>query len=89
MTVFFAALKPDGKPLGAYESMLAAQEAIAIAEPDILVQSKYQIHPINEPQDADRLKLKVQIDWKLEKFDGEFTGQSPVEVLEGKFDVTH
>jgi hypothetical protein len=83
--MFFAALKPDKTPLGAYPSMKAAQDAIAADEPDVLRQSQYQIHPIQSPADADALKLKVCVHWKLEKFDGEFAGQAPAEVLEGDF----
>jgi hypothetical protein len=79
----YVALKPDKKPLGIYPDMAAAQTAIAIDEPDIIKQGLYQIHPIQSPKDADALKLKINIHYKLEKFDGDYIGQEPVEVLEG------
>ena len=83
----FAAVKPDKKPLGLYATMKEAQDAIAADEPDIIKQGLYQIHPI--PDDPDErqellgiLKLKVIETWKIEKFDGEYVGQEPVEVVE-------
>jgi hypothetical protein len=79
----YVALKPDKSPLGIYPDMSAAQTAIEVMEPDILKQGLYQIHPIRTPGDADALKLKLQIHYRLEKFDGDYTGQAPVEVLEG------
>jgi hypothetical protein len=86
----FVVLKPDKTPIETpFLDMASAQQAIAAVEPDVIEQGKYQIHPIRDPGDADRLKLKVIVDWKLEKFDGEFVGQPPVEVLEGTFDGTH
>lgn len=86
----FVVLKPDKTPLPApYLSMADAQTAIAKIEPDILVQSTYQIHPLQSSQDAERLRIKVNVSWTLEKFDGEYVGQAPLEVLEGTFDGTH
>jgi hypothetical protein len=79
----YVALKPDKTPLGIYPDMGDAQGAIAIAEPCIIKQGLYQIHPIRTQGDADALKLKINISYRLEKFDGEYTGQSPVEVIEG------
>ncbi len=80
----FVALGPDKKPLGLYPDMTAAQEGIAAAEPDVLKQSLYQIHPIRSPRDADALKLKIEITYCLEKFDGDYVGQAPIEVLTGE-----
>jgi hypothetical protein len=77
-------LKPDKSPLGIYPDMGAAQRAIGIDEPDIIKQGLYQIHPISTPADADALKLKIQISYRLEKFEGDYTGQAPVEVIEGE-----
>ncbi len=79
----YVALKPDKTPLGIYPDMGAAQAAIATDEPCIIRQGLYQIHPIREPKDADALKLKLNIHYRLEKFDGECEGQLPVEVIEG------
>lgn len=82
----YVALKPDKTPLGIYPDMGSAQDAIAIDEPDIIRQGLYQIHPIRTQGDADALKLKINIHYRLEKFDGDYTGQAgqaPVEILEG------
>jgi hypothetical protein len=79
----YVALKPDKTPLGIYPDMGAAQAAIAIDEPCIIKQGLYQIHPISTPKDADALKLKIEIHYCLEKFDGDYVGQAPVEVHEG------
>jgi hypothetical protein len=88
--VLFVVLKPDKTPLPTpFVTMAEAQGAIAEIEPDIIVQGTYQIHPIQGPQDAERLKIKVSVAWKLEKFEGEYTGQEPFEVLEGTFNGTH
>lgn len=76
----FVALKPDKTPLGLYPDMRAAQEAIAQAEPCVLRQSLYQIHPIRAPEDAARLNVRLIYDLKLEKFDGD--GGPLVEVFE-------
>lgn len=80
----YVALKPDKTPLGIYPDMGLAQAAIADDEPCIIKQGLYQIHPIRTQGDADALKLKVQIHYRLEKFEGECTGQAPVEVIEGE-----
>jgi hypothetical protein len=88
--VLYVVLKPDKTPLPApYLSMGDAQAAIAEIEPDVIAQCGYQIHPLESAQDAERLKIKIQVDWKLEKFDGEYVGQAPTETLEGTFDGTH
>jgi hypothetical protein len=79
----YVALKPNKTPLGIYPDMGAAQAAIAIDEPCVIRQGLYQIHPISTPRDADALKLKIEIHYCLEKFDGDYAGQAPVEVLEG------
>jgi hypothetical protein len=73
--------KPD--PLGVYVSMKAAQDAIAEAEPNVLLQALYQIHPLASQKDADALYLKVTCAYRLEKFNGEYVGQEPTEVIEG------
>lgn len=83
----FVAIKPDTKPLGLYHTMADAQEAIAMDEPDILKQAQYQIHPVpDDPVErADMssiLKLKITETWAISKFDGEYVGQDPVEVVE-------
>ena len=79
----YVALKPDKSPLGIYPDMAAAQTAIACHEPCIIRQGLYQIHPIQSPKDADVLKLKINIHYCLEKFDGDYVGQAPIEVIEG------
>jgi hypothetical protein len=79
----YVALKPDKSPLGIYPDMGAAQAAIAVDERCIIKQGLYQIHPISSQKDADALKLKINIHYCLEKFDGDYAGQQPVEVLEG------
>jgi hypothetical protein len=79
----YVALKPDKSPLGIYPDMREAQKAIAIDEPCIIKQGLYQIHPIQSPKDADALKLKIDIHYRLEKFEGDYTGQAPIEVIEG------
>lgn len=79
----YVALKPDRTPLGIYPDMGAAQTAIAVDEPCVIRQGLYQIHPISSPKDADALKLKVEIHYRLEKFEGDYVGQAPIEVLEG------
>ena len=83
--IIYAVLNPDKTPMGAYPDMKAAQEAIAEAEPDIVLQGLYQIHPLQHTKDAERLNLKVCVHWRLEKFEGEYAGQEPFEVLEGDF----
>lgn len=88
--MLFVVLKPDKTPMERpFVDMGEAQDAIKAVEPDIVEQGKYQIHPINDPKDADRLRLKINVAWKLEKFEGEYVGQEPLEVLEGNFDGTH
>jgi hypothetical protein len=81
--IVYVAQKPDKSPLGIYPDMGAAQAAIAVDEPCIIKQGLYQIHPISSQKDADALKLKINIHYCLEKFDGDYAGQQPVEVLEG------
>lgn len=78
----FVALKPDKTPLGLYPDMKAAQDGIAADEPDVVKQSAYQIHPIADPKDLDRLKLKLLVHFKLEKFEGEGTCGKLLEVIE-------
>lgn len=78
--MFFVAMKPDKTPLGVYPNMQAAQVAIADAEPDVIEQGKYKIHPITSPGDADALKIKLNIHYRLDKFEG----GNLVETLEGE-----
>ncbi len=84
--MFFVVLKPDKTPMEApFMSMADAQAAIAVAEPDIVLQSKYQIHPIHQLSDLKSLAVKHRETVVIEKFDGEYVGQPPVEVVEFKF----
>lgn len=78
----FVALKPDKTPLGLYPDMAAAQEGIASAEPDIVAQSAYQIHPIKAPRDLERLNLKLLVHFQLDKFEGEGTSGKLLETIE-------
>lgn len=81
--LFFVVLKPDKKPLETpFLTMADAQQGIAALEPDVLEQSKYQIHPIHQWSDLRQLSVKPMEKVKLEKFDGEYVGQAPVEVIE-------
>lgn len=79
--MFFVALKPDKSPLGIYADMRSAQEAIAVDEPDIVKQGTYQIHPIADPSDAERLNLKVLWKIEIEKRNGDDQSQPPVEIV--------
>jgi len=78
----FVVLKPDKTPLPSpYLTMKDAQDAIAEVEPDILLQAMYQIHPINDPADADRLKIKMLWKIEIEKRNGDDQSQPPVETI--------
>lgn len=84
MITVFCVQCPDRSLMGPYESMLSAQQAIADREPDPIEQNKYQIHPItpeNRREKEEELGLRVVETWTLEKFDGEYVGQSPAEVI--------
>ncbi len=69
--MIYAIRKPDGTihPVPA-DSMASAQNLIAILEPDVVEQGKWQIHPIAGPDDAERLKINLIWKLRLEKFDG-------------------
>lgn len=79
--MFYVALKPDKTPLGLYADMRSAQDAIAVEEPDIVKQGLYQIHPIADSTDIDRLKLKVIWKIEIEKRNGDDQSQPPVETV--------
>jgi hypothetical protein len=79
--VFFVALRQDKTPLGIYPDMKAAQDAIAAEEPDVIIQGRYRIHPIEGPKDADVLKIKLNIHYRLDKFD---EAGNLIETLEGE-----
>lgn len=84
--MFFVVLKPDKTPLESpFMTMAAAQDAIAAAEPDIVLQSNYRIHPIHNLSDLKSLGVKHRETVVIEKFDGEYVGQAPVEVVEFKY----
>jgi hypothetical protein len=82
--MYFAVLKPDKTPIpDIFPDMSAAQRAIEELESCPIAQGKYQIHPIsreNESADLERINIKAIEIWTLEKFDGEYVGQAPVEV---------
>lgn len=82
--MFFVVLNPDKTPdKRFFFSMADAQQAIADLEPDILLQAHYQVHPIFSLDDLDRLKIKPQIEQVyVEKFDGEYVGQEPAEIID-------
>ncbi len=70
MTIF-AIRKPDGSVLPAAEpSMKAAQDRIAELEPDVLLQAKWQIHPISSRRDAEAARIDMHWTLTVEKFDG-------------------
>lgn len=84
--LFYVVLKPDKTPVETpFLTQPDAQAAIEALEPDILVQGKYQIHPISQLSDLRLLSVKPCEKIKLEKFDGEYVGQEPVEVIELQF----
>lgn len=81
--MLYVVLRPDKTPLSEpFLDMGEAQRAIEHLESDTKVRETYQIHPISGPADAEALKIKVIETWTLEKFDGEYVGQAPVEVVE-------
>lgn len=86
MLLFYCVLKPDKKPLETpFLTMQAAQEAVAAIEPDIIEQGKYRICPISKLSDLRDLNVRPCETVVIEKFDGEYVGQAPVEVVEFKF----
>jgi hypothetical protein len=81
--LFYVVLKPDKKPIETpFLTMADAQAAIEAAEPDIVKQSLYRIAPISQLSDLRDISVKPCEKIKLEKFDGEYVGQAPVEVIE-------
>jgi hypothetical protein len=81
--LFYVVLRPDKTPLQTpFLEMGRAQQAIRDEEPDPIAQSKYQIHPISQLSDLRLLNVKPCEKVILEKFDGEYVGQPPVEVVE-------
>jgi hypothetical protein len=81
--LFYVVLKPDKTPLQTpFLSMADAQQEIDAVEPDMLKRSKYQIHPISQLSDLRQLSVKPCEKITIEKFDGEYVGQAPVEVIE-------
>lgn len=81
--MFYVVLKPDKKPIETpFLDMASAQQAIAEVEPDIVRQAQYTIHPISQLSDLRQLSVRPCEKVKLEKFDGEYVGQEPVEVIE-------
>jgi hypothetical protein len=81
--LFYVVLKPDKTPLQTpFLSMADAQQEIDAVEQDVLERSKYQIHPISQLSDLRQLSVKPCEKITIEKFDGEYVGQAPVEVIE-------
>lgn len=81
--MFFVVLKPDKTPMESpFMTMADAQAAVTEAEPDIVLQSNYRIHPIHNLSDLKALGVKHREKVTIEKFDGEYVGQPPVEVVE-------
>jgi hypothetical protein len=81
--LFYVVLKPDKTPLQTpFLTMAEAQKEIEAVEPDVLERSKYQIHPISQLSDLRQLSVKPCEKITIEKFDGEYVGQEPVEVIE-------
>lgn len=60
-------LARDGQVL-LFIDMASAQAEIVAREPDVLAQARWQIHPI-EPGASDVAGVKVQVSWKLDKYD--------------------
>jgi hypothetical protein len=84
--MFFVVLKPDKTPMETpFLTMGDAQKAVAAVEPDIVLQSNYRIHPIHNLSDLKSLGVKHRETVIVEKFDGEYVGQEPVEVVEFKY----
>jgi hypothetical protein len=81
--LFYVVLKPDKTPLQTpFLTMADAQKEIEAVEPGVLERSKYQIHPISQLSDLRQLSVKPCEKITIEKFDGEYVGQAPVEVIE-------
>jgi hypothetical protein len=81
--LFYVVLKPDKTPLQTpFLTMKQAQDEIDAVEPVLLERSKYQIHPISQLSDLRQLSVKPCEKIRVEKFDGEYVGQAPVEVIE-------
>ncbi len=84
--MFYVVLKPDKTPMESpFVTMEDAQKGVAAVEPDIVLQSNYRIHPIHNLSDLKALGVKHRETVIIEKFDGEYVGQEPVEVVEFKY----
>jgi len=80
--MFYVVLKPDKTPMESpFLSMQEAQQAVAAIEPDIVLQAKYQIHPLADAKDAERLSIKVLWKIEIEKRNGDDQSQPPVETV--------
>jgi hypothetical protein len=82
----YVVVKPDQTLIKeGFASMTSAQEAIEAIEQDVIARNQYAIHPINDTDDARQFGAKVNGKIVLERFNGEYVGQAPVEVIERKF----
>lgn len=86
MLPFYVVLRPNKTPVETpFLNMVAAQEEIKKLEPDEILQSRWQIHPIHNLNELKSLGVKHRETVSIAKFDGEYVGQEPVEVVEFKF----
>jgi hypothetical protein len=83
--LFYVVMKPDKTPVETpFLSMGEAQQEIEAIEPDVLRRNHYVIYPISKLSDLRDINVKPCESIVLEKFDGEYVGQAPVEVIERK-----
>lgn len=83
--LFYVVMKPDKTPVETpFLSQSAAQDAIGALEPDVMKQSNYVIYPISKLSDLRDINVKPCETATIEKYDGEYVGQAPVEVIERK-----
>lgn len=81
--LFYVVLKPDKTPVDApFLDMKSAQDEIDQLEPDAVKRSAYQIHPISQLSDLRQIGVRPCEKIRIEKFDGDYVGQAPVEVIE-------
>jgi RecG-like helicase len=84
--LFYVVMKPDRTPVETpFLTQTEAQQEIEAIEPDVLKRNHYVIYPISQLSDLRDISVKPCETITLEKFDGEFVGQAPVEVIERKF----
>lgn len=84
--LFYVVMKPDKKPVERpFLSQTDAQAEIERIEPDLLERNKYVIYPISQLSDLRDISVRPVEVVTLEKFDGEYVGQAPVEVIERKY----